>query len=134
MVEGNAPLTCADGARQEPAWLGPSESWPPTWPRAIARARPRTSTTPSGSPIPSMSSASPTAASTRCAGACRTRRSGTGAARPTRSIGSASSCSTGYERLDERGHDRMLLGLRHGDPHDELLGPGWPKSRSVTST
>ena len=28
----------------------------------------------------------------------------------------------GYERLDERGHDRVLLGFRHGDPHDELLG------------
>ncbi len=30
----------------------------------------------------------------------------------------------GHERLDERGHDRMLLGLRVGDPHDEVLG-GW---------
>jgi transposase len=28
----------------------------------------------------------------------------------------------GAERLDERGHERMLLGLRRGDPHDELLG------------
>ena len=66
--------------------------------------------------------ASPTAASTRCAGGSRTRRSVIEAARSTRSIGSASSCLTGYERLDERGHDRVLLGLRHGDPHDELLG------------
>jgi transposase len=29
---------------------------------------------------------------------------------------------TGGERLDERGHDRMLLGLRVGDPLDEMLG------------
>jgi transposase len=28
----------------------------------------------------------------------------------------------GHERLDQRGHDRMLLGLRAGDPHDEVLG------------
>jgi transposase len=29
---------------------------------------------------------------------------------------------SGSERLDERGSDRMLLGLRVGDPHDEVLG------------
>ena len=29
---------------------------------------------------------------------------------------------TGAERLNERGNGRMLLGLRVGDPHDELLG------------
>jgi len=28
----------------------------------------------------------------------------------------------GAERLDDRGHQRMLLGLRFGDPHDEVLG------------
>jgi hypothetical protein len=28
----------------------------------------------------------------------------------------------GQERLDERGHGRMLLGLRVGDPKDEVLG------------
>ena len=27
----------------------------------------------------------------------------------------------GAERLDERGHQRLLLGLRFGDPHDEVL-------------
>jgi transposase len=37
---------------------------------------------------------------------------------------------TGSERLDERGHDRMLLGLRRGDPHDELLG-AWLAKESV---
>jgi len=37
---------------------------------------------------------------------------------------------TGAERLDEAGHDRMLLGLRVGDPHDELLG-SWLAKESV---
>ena len=37
---------------------------------------------------------------------------------------------TGSERLDERGSDRMLLGLRVGDPHDELLG-AWLAKESV---
>jgi transposase len=36
----------------------------------------------------------------------------------------------GTERLDERGHDRLLLGLRIGDPHDELLG-AWLAKESV---
>ncbi len=30
----------------------------------------------------------------------------------------------------ERGHERVLLGLRHGDPHDELLG-AWLAKESV---
>ncbi len=37
---------------------------------------------------------------------------------------------TGSERLDERGHDRVLLGLRVGDPHDEVLG-AWLAKESV---
>jgi transposase len=37
---------------------------------------------------------------------------------------------SGSERLDERGHERILLGLRHGDPHDELLG-AWLAKESV---
>jgi len=36
----------------------------------------------------------------------------------------------GSERLDERGSDRMLLGLRVGDPHDEVLG-AWLAKESV---
>ncbi|PLS75030.1 MAG: ISL3 family transposase [Actinobacteria bacterium] len=36
----------------------------------------------------------------------------------------------GGERLNDRGGDRMLLGLRVGDPHDELLG-GWLAKESV---
>ena len=37
---------------------------------------------------------------------------------------------TGTERLDERGRDRLLLGLRVGDPHDEVLG-AWLAKESV---
>ena len=36
----------------------------------------------------------------------------------------------GSERLDERGVNRMLLGLRVGDPHEELLG-AWLAKESV---
>ena len=36
----------------------------------------------------------------------------------------------GHERLDDRGHNRMLLGLRAGDPHDEVLG-AWLAKESV---
>jgi transposase len=37
---------------------------------------------------------------------------------------------TGTERLDRRGNDRVLLGLRIGDPHDEVLG-AWLAKESV---
>jgi len=37
---------------------------------------------------------------------------------------------TGTERLDERGRDRMLLGLRVGDPNDEVVG-AWLAKESV---
>jgi transposase len=37
---------------------------------------------------------------------------------------------TGTERLDERGRERMLLGLRVGDPNDEVLG-AWLAKESV---
>jgi transposase len=37
---------------------------------------------------------------------------------------------SGAERVDERGHDRILLALRLGDPHDELLG-AWLAKESV---
>jgi transposase len=36
----------------------------------------------------------------------------------------------GMERVDERGHERVLLGLRLGDPNDELLG-AWLAKESV---
>ncbi|MDQ6848598.1 MAG: ISL3 family transposase [Actinomycetota bacterium] len=37
---------------------------------------------------------------------------------------------TGNERLNERGRDRMLLGLRVGDPNDEVVG-AWLAKESV---
>jgi transposase len=37
---------------------------------------------------------------------------------------------TGAERLNEPGNERMLLGLRVGDPHDEVLG-AWLAKESV---
>lgn len=37
---------------------------------------------------------------------------------------------TGSERLDERGNDRLLLGLRAGDPNDEVLG-AWLAKENV---
>ena len=37
---------------------------------------------------------------------------------------------TGHERLDTKGQDRMLLGLRVGDPSDEVLG-AWLAKESV---
>jgi transposase len=37
---------------------------------------------------------------------------------------------TGRERLDQRGTERVLLGQRAGDPHDEVLG-GWLAKESV---
>ena len=36
----------------------------------------------------------------------------------------------GAERLDDKGNDRMLLGLRCGDPNDEILG-AWFAKESV---
>jgi hypothetical protein len=36
----------------------------------------------------------------------------------------------GAERLDERGHDRVLLGLPVGDPHDEVLA-AWLAKESM---
>ena len=38
--------------------------------------------------------------------------------------------AAGQERLDERGSRRLLLGLRVGDPHDEVLG-AWLAKESV---
>jgi transposase len=37
---------------------------------------------------------------------------------------------SGFERLDQAGYDRMLLGLRYGDPYDEVLG-AWLAKESV---
>jgi transposase len=37
---------------------------------------------------------------------------------------------TGNERLDDRGRERMLLGLRAGDPNDEVVG-AWLAKESI---
>ncbi len=37
---------------------------------------------------------------------------------------------SGHERLDQAGHQRMLLGLRVGDPEDEVMG-AWLAKESV---
>lgn len=37
---------------------------------------------------------------------------------------------SGAERLDDRGRDRMMLGLRYGDPYDEVLG-AWLAKENV---
>ncbi len=52
------------------------------------------------------------------------------AASTTRSIASASFSSPGSERLDERGGHRTVLGLRVGDPNDEVLG-AWLANESA---
>ena len=94
------------------------------------RAVPASRLTPAVSPTRSMSCGSATAASIRSAGGCRTRRSATVAARPIRCIGSASCCSPAANASTNAARDRMLLGLRVGDPHDELLG-AWLAKESV---
>ncbi len=126
------PLTCADGVpNQDPAWLAGvrvvatdlAESYragiAPHLDHAISVADPF----------------HVVRVANRCVDKVRRRvqnetSRSTGAESTTRSIGSGSSCLTGTERLDQRGHDRLLLGLRLGDPHDELLG-AWLAKESV---
>ena len=60
----------------------------------------------------------------------RTKRSGIEAAKATRCSRSANYLLAGSERLDQRGTDRMLLGLRVGDPTDEVLG-AWLAKESM---
>ena len=131
MVEGNSAADLRRWcAGQDPAWLGDVRVVATDLAESYRAGISPTSTMPPGWPTPSTSCGSPTGASTRCAGGSRTRRSAIAAASTIRSIGSASCCSKGTERLDERGQDRLLLGLRIGDPHDELLG-AWLAKESV---
>ena len=88
------PLTCADGARPKTRSGSRRSRWsPPTSPRATGAASPEhlDHTVRVADPFHVVRVANRW--STRCAAGSRTRRSGTGGARPTRSIGSASSCS-----------------------------------------
>ena len=50
------------------------------------------------------------------------------------SLWGSASCCSGAERLDERGHDRMLLELRWAIPMTRPWARGWPRSRCATST
>jgi hypothetical protein len=75
----------------------------------------------------------PTAASTRCAAGSRTRRWGTGAGRPTRSIGSGSSCSKGPNGSTNEDKTVCCSDCASVIRTTSSSVPGWPKSRSVTS-
>jgi hypothetical protein len=67
---------------------------------------------------------------TRCAGGCRTRPSDTGGRKHDPLYRIRKLLVSRAERLDDRGCDRPPLGLRVGDPHDELLG-AWLAKESV---
>ena len=131
MVEGTPPLTCADGApaRTRLAEGHPGRRHGPG--RELSqRACPRTSTTPSGSRIPFHV----VRVANRCVDKVRRRVQNETLGHRGRKDDPLYRISklllAGAERLDERGHDRVLLGLRHGDPHDELLG-AWLAKESV---
>jgi len=94
MVEGNAATDLRRWLDdQDPAWLADistvATDLAESFRAGMAGAG---SITPPVWPIRSMSCGSPTGASTRSAGGCRTRRSATAAIKATRSIGSASCC------------------------------------------
>ena len=123
MVEGNAAVDlrrwCAE---QDPAWMRAIRVVATDLAESYRSGTSRTSTTPSVSPTRSMWCASPTAASTRYAGVSRTRPSAIAAARLTRSIASASSCSPATNASTSGAMTASCSGFAHGDPHDELLG------------
>ena len=131
MIEGNSAADlrrwCAE---QDPPWLGPSRWWRPTSPRAIGAASPPTSSTPSGWPIPSTSCGSPTVVVDKVRRRVQNETLGHRGRKADPLYRIRKLLLTGSERLDERGHERMLLGLRRGDPHDELLG-AWLAKESV---
>ena len=111
------------------AWRA-SRSWPPIWPRASGLDCHRISITPPGSPIRFMWCAS----ANRCLDKVRRRVQNETLGHRGRKHDPLYRIRklllTGSERLDERGQDRMLLGLRVGDPHDEVLG-AWLAKESV---
>jgi hypothetical protein len=130
MVEGNAPLTCGDGRpRPIPDGWAASRWWPPIWPSRSEPGCRLIWTAPGGWPIRSMWSAPGTGAWTRCGAGCRTTLGHRGGKRdPLYRIRKL--LLSGHKRLDEVGHQRMLLGLRVGDPADEVLG-AWLAKGSV---
>jgi hypothetical protein len=65
-----------------------------------------------------------------CADASRTTRSAIAAAKADPLYKIRKLLLAGHERVDEVGHNRMLLGLRMGDPKVEVLG-SWLAKESV---
>jgi hypothetical protein len=63
-----------------------------------------------------------TGAWTRCAGESRTKTLGHRGRKDDPIYRIRKLLLSGAEWVDEKGHDRILLGLRVGDPHDETLG------------
>jgi hypothetical protein len=86
--------------------------------RAVARTRP---CHPRGGSVPRSKSGEPLPGQDPKPGS-RTRRSAIGAVDPLYRIRKL--LLTGEERLDDEGRNRLLLSLRIGDPHDDVLG-GW---------
>ncbi len=82
------------------------------------------------SPIRFMWSGSETAASTRCGVRVQNETLGHRGRKGDPLYRIRKLLLSGHERLDERGSKRMLLGLRVGDPHDEVLG-AWLAKESV---
>ncbi len=124
-------LTCGDGVRLRARGGWPaSPRWPPTWPSPTGPGSIRTW------PMLAvwLTRSTVTRAANRCVDAVRRRvqNETTGhrghKADPLYRIRKL--LLTGSERLDDRGHTRVLLGLRIGDPHDELLG-AWLAKESV---
>ena len=123
MVEGNAAADLRRWcAGQDPAWLSASGSWPPTWPRATGPAL-----------HPHLDHARRVAdpfhvvgVANRCVDQVRRRVQNETLGHRGRKHDPLYRIRrvlfTGSERLDQRGHDRMVLGLRLGDPNDEVLG------------
>ena len=99
-----------------------------------ARDRRAPRATPCASPIRSMSCGLRTAASTRCAGGSRTRRSGTVAGRPTRSIESESCSSRALSASTSAATSACCSGCAVVIPRTSSSAPGWPRSRCATST
>ena len=96
------------GGRHRPGRVASGPACPPIW------------TTPAGSPIRSMSCGSPTAAWTQVRRRVQNETLGHRGRKGDPLYRIRKMLLTGNERLDDRGRHRMLLGLRVGDPNDEV--------------
>jgi transposase len=123
LVEGNSAGDLRRWLDTQPRdWLEGIGWWPPTWPSPTGPGSPAGSITPPGPPIRSTSSASATGASTRYAAGVQNETMGHRGRKHDPLYRIRKIMLAGAERLDDRGHQRMLLGQRFGDPHDEVLG------------